>query len=186
MDKGYIDYKFQVELERLMNNFCKMFPDKKGITPYMEYSDQWAIVLSPNYDEYGEISYNLLGSEEVDKLWTDLITQWFPDIHAPMFLWNFFHEIGHFMTNQHLSPIEEKAIRAYKDSLYLLNDDGTLDTESTLAYFCCKDEKMATAWAAAFMRKYPKTTKKFWKKAKKLLNKIYKYNTVDDLTVDLD
>ena len=119
------------------------------------------------YPDDEEIEYAIVIPERFQKLWTEYLTDRYPDVTAPIFIWALLHEVGHCMTNDYFTPTAKEIFREYKDNL-----DGD-DDEQTFEYYNCFDEAIATEWAYLYIRDNQEELIKFWNEVQKELNKIY-------------
>lgn len=90
----------------------------------------------------------------------EVIERIYPDIKASEFTWSLLHEIGHAKTWRYFT---KKAWKKYAKTAPYIHDIEE--------YFRIPQERVATDWAADYIRKHPKKIKKFEKKLQKALDK---------------
>jgi hypothetical protein len=142
-------------LTAILNDYCAKF----GIevfedTDFAFYRD-------------GTISYTVVVTERFDKMFLNYCETNFPFIHAPIFLWSLFHEIGHAMTDD---EIDDEVYGFCSNAK--LGLDGEND-EDTMTYFDLPDERRATEWGYYYMLNHEQEVSKLWDRIRPLIQKLH-------------
>lgn len=118
------------------------------------------------------INYAFVFSEEDTRFFEEDATKRFPDIHAEIFLWCLFHEIGHCMTDHIWTELDNEYFEQMAEKIYYIPDDDLRND----CYHCLPDEYVATNWAGNYMRKHPKKVAKFWAELQPAILRMYQKN----------
>jgi len=142
-------------LTAILNDYCEQFDiEVFEDTDFAFYRD-------------GTISYTVVVTERFDRLFKQFVETEFPLIHAPIFLWSLFHEIGHAMTD---NEIEDEVYG------FCLNIKISLDSENdedTMTYFNLPDEYTATEWGYYYMLNHEQEVSELWDKIRPLIEKLH-------------
>lgn len=129
------------------------------------------------YPDDDEINYSLIvGTINIQTFLEDAETR-FPTVKADIFLWCFFHEIGHCMTDYLWTDGEQERF-----SNELVRMTEVEDTkEKSYWYYSMPNEFFATRWAGQYMTDHPQKVAKLWNKIQPKILKFYqKYNLTND------
>ena len=147
-----------VTLDRLtaiLNEYCEKFNlEVFNDTDFAFYRD-------------GTISYTVVVTERFDRMFLNYCETNFPLIHAPIFLWSLFHEIGHAMTDD---EIDDEVYDFCFNTKLGLNGEND---EDTMTYFNLPDERTATEWGYYYMLNHEQEVSELWDKIRPLIQNLH-------------
>ena len=138
-------------LTAILNDYCKQFD--------IEVFEDTDFAFYRN----GTISYTVVVTERFDRMFLNYCETNFPLIHAPIFLWSLFHEIGHAMTDD---EIDDEVYEFCFNTKLGLNGEND---EDTMTYFDLPDEKKATEWGYYYMLNHEQEVSELWDKIRPLI-----------------
>ena len=119
------------------------------------------------------VGYTLLHTGRDDNDFIEHAQERYPEIQADIFLWAFFHEIGHCMTENMWTEEERDYFWKQKDVML----EPALDRNYINTwYYACPDEFFATRWAGEYMMNHPKKVAKFWNELQPAIMRFYRKN----------
>lgn len=110
------------------------------------------------------IAYSLLVSDSSSKSFLSFTKELFPEINADIFLWSFFHEVGHYETTDEFDDKE------YEEYYFFINQEGLDDN----FYYNLPIERAATIWAGEFMKNNAAEVKELWNNIQPIIQMAYK------------
>ena len=142
-------------LTAILNEYCKKFDlEVFDDTDFAFYRD-------------GTISYTVVVTERFDRMFLNYCETNFPLIHAPIFLWSLFHEIGHAMTDD---EIDDEVYEFCFNTKLGLNGEND---EDTMTYFDLPDEKKATEWGYYYMLNHEQEVSELWDRIRPLIQNLH-------------
>ena len=142
-------------LTAILNDYCKQFD--------IEVFEDTDFAFYRN----GTISYTVVVTERFDRMFLNYCETNFPLIHAPIFLWSLFHEIGHAMTDD---EIDDEVYEFCFNTKLGLNGEND---EDTMTYFDLPDEKKATEWGYYYMLNHEQEVSELWDKIRPLIQNLH-------------
>lgn len=127
------------------------------------------------------IEYTFVTTSLADEYFAEFIATRCPDIKADVFLWSFFHELGHIETIWSLTDEEYNNCRAQKEiiDLALEIEVGFDKKDLYFQYFQLEDELRATLWAIDFVQNNSELVADFWQELQMAIMKFYKKNKIE-------
>ena len=119
------------------------------------------------YDEV--VEYAVIVNKRFDTLFTKFLTERYPDVTAPLFIWSLLHEIGHAETFDFFDEGAYAVFYEFKRSLDANNDADVME------YYNCPDELCATNWAYLYIRDNAPKIKALWNEILPLLKELETY-----------
>lgn len=124
------------EIDRILNRWLKAHGYTIRVFASTEFAWYW------NEDK---ISYVPFEEEEIDTRFMAFAKSLGLRVDCGSFIVSFFHELGHYETEDDLDYLQEQYCEDVKDTL---DKDSVKDL---MVYFNLDDEKMATQWAVDFI-----------------------------------
>jgi S-adenosylmethionine/arginine decarboxylase-like enzyme len=142
-------------LTAILNEYCKKFDlEVLEDTDFAFYRD-------------GVITYTVVVTERFDRMFLNYCETNFPLIHAPIFLWSLFHEIGHAMTDD---EIDDDVYEFCVNTKLGLNGEND---EDTMTYFDLPDERAATEWGYYYMLNHEQEVTELWDRIRPLIQNLH-------------
>ena len=142
-------------LTAILNDYCKKFDlEVFEDTDFAFYRD-------------GTITYTVVVTERFDRMFLNYCETNFPLIHAPIFLWSLFHEIGHAMTDDEIS--DDVYDFCFNTKLGLNGEND----EDTMTYFNLPDERTATEWGYYYMLNHEQEVSELWDRIRPLIQNLH-------------
>ena len=116
-----------------------------------------------------EITYSLVEIGAASEAFLLDAESRFPQVHAPLFIWSFLHELGHRITDDDLESeeiFESEMIKAHEAK------------ENELFYFIAPDEYAATEWAGNYMIEHEREVAELWRELAPAIRNFYIVNNV--------
>lgn len=118
------------------------------------------------YYAESKIVYSLVTTEKTDRLFMEFAKANGLKVDCGIFLFSFFHELGHNETIDFLDDKVEKKCRKIKETL---REDNEEDCKK---YFSLADEKEATMWAVDYINNNIEKIEKLAKNLQKAIDKL--------------
>ena len=131
------------------------------LNTYLEKFD--CVISSSN-----TIHYALVTAETHKDSFLKFVNTLFPEINADIFLWSFFHEIGHHETEDDFTEEEEEEYRIIASS-NISNEE----------YYNLPMEYAATDWAGEYMKEHSAEVAQLWNKLAPVIRETYKLMEVE-------
>lgn len=150
---------------------CQLNNLASEITTYVEKFDLSAIPALDfaYYPSSNEISFSLVVTDDSSKYFSTFVKKEFPNIHADIFLWSLFHEIGHHETIDEWDDDEYDFFQQEKEKITKIKDAKARN----MTYFYIEDEYAATAWAAQYLEEHQCEVATLWSNIQKMILNIY-------------
>lgn len=145
------------KLSVYLSRWCK----KNGFDCNVRYGSDFEILLSNN-----TIHYALLIPDSHDRLFAKVFENEGLLYTCDNFILSFFHELGHYMTEDEWT---EKQSLAFMEEKEKLNDDDF----GCWKYYHIADEIRATQWAVDFINDNPTLIADFWADVQERIMEIY-------------
>ena len=143
-------------LTAILNDYCEQFDlEVFNDTDFAYYRGD------------NSISYAVVVTERFDRMFLNFCETNFPLIHAPIFLWSLFHEIGHAMTDD---EIDDEVYDFCFNTKLGLNGEND---EDTITYFNLPDEKTATEWGYYYMLNHEQEVSELWDRIRPLIQNLH-------------
>lgn len=146
------------KLSRYLSNWCKA----NGFDVGVRYGKDFAYYFTKDY-----VQYTFLVVDRQEELFQKVFADEGLDYTCDIFITSFFHELGHYCTDDNWSE---------KQSLKFMEKKAKLDGESdkdNMEYFYMPDEIMATRWAVDYINANPTKVEEFWQGAQERIMEIY-------------
>lgn len=137
------------------------------------------------YHHKNLITYTFVCSNVFDVLFNNVINLLCPYVKCDLFLWSFFHELGHHETIDDISDMdyafcqdEKKRISQSLANLTREENEKKYDNIAN-TYFFLPDEIAATAWAIDFVTKNQHKVRQLWEKLQPAIMDFYKMNEIE-------
>ena len=137
-----------MSVKKIIKKFCAPFKIK------VHKADEWEAYADEVHFPSNPDNYYAEG-------FMDTINRVYPDIKATEFTWSLLHEVGHAKT---WNLFTKKAWKKYDKTAPYIHDIEV--------YFRVPQERVATDWAAEYIRKHPKKIEKFEKAIRKEIEEI--------------
>ena len=133
------------------------------------------------YDvEHEVLHVGLITTESADKYFKEyLMKLGLKNTSCDTFLLSFFHELGHYMTQDDLYDSDWK--KAIKIDEYL-NSKKEHTKKDFFKYFSCNVEKFASIWAIDFIESNEELVKDFYDGLLPIIRDICKYNSLEEIS----
>lgn len=151
-------------ITRECNNFLKQF----GVVAHSGKIFCW-------YPYTNIVDYTLVVDELSDNAFKEYLYHLGLQYDCDVFLLSLLHEVGHFMTDDELTPLETELCEEAKGKIEKRKE---LTFADHWEYFSLKDETMASQWAVDFINNNPTEVEDFWLKVQKRILRFYELNNV--------
>lgn len=153
-----MELKGLAPIETILNDFLKPF----NCTAKMGLDFSYNFITE-------EITYSLVEINQAGDIFLLDAESRFPQVHAPLFLWSFLHELGHRITEDELEPKE-----IFESEMIKFHEAYDND----LFYFTAPDEYAATDWAGNYMIEHEQEVFELWEKLVPAIRNFYVVNNV--------
>lgn len=159
-----------------LNKYLNSWLEEHGFECTVEFD------LDFTYDQLNNIiHYTLIVPLDHDEMFMKVCQEYREElIDVDCFLLSFFHEIGHWVTEDMWSPEEWDEYDKYVESL-----PSPMTDENFNDYYHYPIEWEATRWACDFMVNNEQLVKNFWEELQPLIMEFYEKNEVelDDVSI---
>ena len=146
------------KLSRYLSRWCK----NHGFDVSVRHDTEFAFWLNKNV-----VTYSFLVSDFHDKTFIKVFKKQGLNYDCDVFILSFFHELGHYETEDEWSERQfEKFMKQKED----LDADKKADLWK---YYYIPDEIRATQWAVDYINENAEEIAEFWQKVKPLILEVY-------------
>lgn len=122
------------------------------------------------------ITWSLVIANKHDKTFKKFITDELGyNYKGDMFILDFFHELGHYMTDNTLTEKDRDICDTMRE---YIENKNKLTEKDYYKYYNLKDEKLATTWAVNYIINHKKEVQELWNTIQPLILNVYKLNKV--------
>lgn len=146
------------KLSRYLSRWCK----EHGFDVSVRYDTEFAFWLNKNV-----VTYSFLVSDFHDKTFQKVFVKQGLEYNCDIFILSFFHELGHYETEDEWTEKQFERFMKQKDEL-----DANKKAD-LWKYYYMPDEIRATQWATDYINENADEVAKFWQKVKPLILEIY-------------